>query len=98
MFAIRFLGMLSDFLLYLFSNPTLDFVAAPALAPAEVAVDSALMATYEAELKMASNFRPDGLNGSPNTKLIRQRLFPFLMMMKTSSLTSLAPRLIITAL
>jgi GTP-binding nuclear protein Ran len=32
-------------------NPTLDFVAAPALAPAEIPVDAALMATYEAELK-----------------------------------------------
>ena len=33
------------------SNQTLDFVAAPALAPAEVAVDANLMAVYEAELK-----------------------------------------------
>lgn len=34
-----------------FRNPTLEFVAAPALAPAEVAVDANLMAIYEAELK-----------------------------------------------
>lgn len=32
-------------------NPTLDFVAAPALAPAEVSVDQNLMAEYEAELR-----------------------------------------------
>jgi hypothetical protein len=32
-------------------NPTLEFVAAPALAPAEVAVDQNLMARYEEELK-----------------------------------------------
>jgi GTP-binding nuclear protein Ran len=37
--------------LNLSSNPTLEFVAAPALAPAEVAVDANLMAIYEAELK-----------------------------------------------
>lgn len=34
----------------LFRNPTLDFVAAPALAPAEVQVDPALMAKYSEEL------------------------------------------------
>jgi hypothetical protein len=33
-----------------FSNPGLDFVAAPALAPAEVTVDPALMAQYSQEL------------------------------------------------
>jgi hypothetical protein len=33
-------------------NPNLDFVAAPALAPAEVAVDANLMAAYEAELRL----------------------------------------------
>jgi hypothetical protein len=33
-----------------FSNPALDFVAAPALAPAEVTVDPALMAQYTQEL------------------------------------------------
>lgn len=37
--------------LNLSSNATLEFVAAPALAPAEVAVDANLMAVYEAELK-----------------------------------------------
>jgi hypothetical protein len=33
-----------------FSNPSLDFVAAPALAPAEVQVDRALMEKYNQEL------------------------------------------------
>ena len=35
-----------------FSNATLEFVAAPALAPAEVSVDPELMKQYEQELKM----------------------------------------------
>ena len=40
------------------SNPTLDFIAAPALAPAEVSVDANLMAVYEAELKrVCFNYR-----------------------------------------
>jgi hypothetical protein len=33
-----------------FSNPALDFVAAPALAPAEVSVDPVLMEKYNLEL------------------------------------------------
>ncbi|KAF5358333.1 hypothetical protein D9756_001408 [Leucocoprinus leucothites] len=37
----------------LVGNPELQFVAAPALAPAEVQVDPALMKQYEAELKQA---------------------------------------------
>ncbi|KAF5330622.1 hypothetical protein D9619_005926 [Psilocybe cf. subviscida] len=37
----------------LVGNPTLDFVAAPALAPAEVPVDAALMAAYAEELQRA---------------------------------------------
>lgn len=36
---------------YGFSNPALDFVAAPALAPAEVSVDPALMEKYNQELR-----------------------------------------------
>ena len=32
-------------------NPSLDFVAAPALAPAEVSVDAALMDQYKQELE-----------------------------------------------
>ena len=36
------------------SNPGLEFVAAPALAPAEVKVDDELMARYAAELKQVS--------------------------------------------
>ncbi|KAK7054747.1 GTP-binding nuclear protein gsp1/Ran [Paramarasmius palmivorus] len=37
----------------LVGNPTLEFVAAPALAPAEVAVDAALMEQYNRELAQA---------------------------------------------
>ncbi|KAI6109564.1 GTP-binding nuclear protein RAN [Pisolithus sp. B1] len=37
----------------LVGNPTLDFVAAPALAPAEVQVDPGLMQQYEQELQRA---------------------------------------------
>jgi hypothetical protein len=33
------------------SNPALEFVAAPALAPAEVQVDAALMQQYKEELE-----------------------------------------------
>ncbi|KAL1406262.1 GTP-binding nuclear protein gsp1/Ran [Vanrija albida] len=36
-------------------NPTLEFVAAPALAPPELTVDPSLMAQYEAELKLAAD-------------------------------------------
>ena len=36
------------------SNSTLEFVAAPALAPAEVAIDSELMKAYEVELQKVS--------------------------------------------
>lgn len=36
-------------------NASLDFVAAPALAPPEVQVDAVLMAQYAAELAAASN-------------------------------------------
>jgi hypothetical protein len=41
---------------YLHSNPTLEFVAAPALAPAEVEVDPTLMIQYENELKQVPHF------------------------------------------
>jgi len=34
-----------------FSNPTLEFTAAPALEPIQVEVDAALMVQYEQELK-----------------------------------------------
>lgn len=37
------------------SNQSLEFVAAPALAPPEVQVDQALIAKYEEELKAAAN-------------------------------------------
>ena len=43
------------------SNPALEFVAAPALAPAEVQVDAALMEVYNKELAAVSyHFCPDG--------------------------------------
>jgi hypothetical protein len=41
-------------MLILCSNQTLDFVAAPALAPPEVEVDPALIAKYENELREAA--------------------------------------------
>ena len=44
-------------LITLSSNPNLDFVAAPALAPAEVQVDAALMEQYNKELAQACSFR-----------------------------------------
>ena len=40
----------------LVGNPTLEFVAAPALAPPEVKVDEQLMAQYNAELEAVSDF------------------------------------------
>lgn len=42
-------------LLMLSSNPNLNFVAAPALAPAEVAVDESLMEQYQLELQRVSS-------------------------------------------
>lgn len=36
-------------------NPTLEFVAAPALAPAEVALDANLIKQYEEELKKVTH-------------------------------------------
>ena len=42
-------------LTYYNSNQSLEFVAAPALAPPEVQVDPALIAIYEDELKQAAN-------------------------------------------
>lgn len=44
-------------LLY-YRNPTLEFVAAPALAPAEVALDAKLIEQYELELKQVIHLRP----------------------------------------
>lgn len=41
-------------LITVFSNPSLEFVAAPALAPAEVHVDPALMEQYQKELMAVS--------------------------------------------
>jgi hypothetical protein len=39
-----------------FRNPSLEFVAAPALAPAEVAVDAALMEQYAQELQRVREY------------------------------------------
>jgi GTP-binding nuclear protein Ran len=38
----------------LVGNPTLEFVASPALAPPEVTVDQALLAQYEADMNAAA--------------------------------------------
>lgn len=40
--------------MYSHSNPQLDFVAAPALRPAEVEIDAAQQAIYEKELEAAA--------------------------------------------
>lgn len=47
--------MLILFLGLSYSTPTLEFVAAPALAPPEVQVDANLMAQYQQELENAVN-------------------------------------------
>lgn len=59
-------------------NPTLEFVAAPALAPAEVAVDENLMKTYEAELKKVRSF--DDICFQNLIFLYRLKLFLYLKM------------------
>lgn len=49
------------------SNQSLEFVAAPALAPPEVQVDQALIAKYEEELKQAAaNPLPDEVSFPPS--------------------------------
>jgi hypothetical protein len=48
----------------LYSNAGLEFVAAPALAPAEVAVDAALMAQYDQELRQVCSRCPDLISTS----------------------------------
>jgi GTP-binding nuclear protein Ran len=55
--SVSFLGFIKRPAHFSHSNPTLEFVAAPALAPAEVTVDPALMAQYEAELKNVSRLK-----------------------------------------
>lgn len=47
-------ALLSHVTPWLYSNPSLEFVAAPALAPPEVQVDAALMADYQAQLDAAA--------------------------------------------
>ena len=81
------------FLIKFSSNPTLEFVAAPALAPAEVAVDANLMAVYEAELKRVRVLI------SYNTRLFcisclsRLKRFPSLTMRKIFKAFAAAERL-----
>lgn len=58
------------------SNPRLEFVAAPALAPAEVAIDANLMKQYEQELKQVSSLR--NLAASFDEPAFRRKLFLFL--------------------
>ena len=60
-----------------FSNPALDFVAAPALAPAEVSVDPALMEKYNQELRAVRIMFLILPNLSADCCAPRQRLFPF---------------------
>lgn len=62
---------------YDFSNPALDFVAAPALAPAEVSVDPALMEKYNQELRAVRIIFIILPNLSADCYAPRQRLFPF---------------------
>lgn len=60
------------------SNPTLEFVAAPALAPAEVQVDPALMAQYANELAQVRHIRQSVRSPSLTLPPSRPRRFPFL--------------------
>jgi hypothetical protein len=66
-----------------FSNPALEFVAAPALAPAEVSVDPALMEKYNQELAQVRIIFIILLNLSADCYAPRQRLFPFRKKMTT---------------
>jgi hypothetical protein len=59
------------------SNPALDFVAAPALAPAEVSVDPALMEKYNRELAAVRIIFIIFPGLSADCYALRQRLFPF---------------------
>jgi hypothetical protein len=72
------------------SNPTLEFVAAPALAPAEVAVDEKLMAEYAAELQRVCLIcNPSSpMPGFLLIYFFRQRPFPFPKMMRIFRLIS----------
>lgn len=58
------------------SNPSLDFVAAPALAPAEVEVDGALMERYKQELAQVSS-SPTHIDLDPDDSIYRPKLSPF---------------------
>jgi hypothetical protein len=75
----------------LFRNGTLEFVAAPALAPAEVAVDAGLMAVYEAELLHVRILvsQDTGSFYLPLLPRLKEFLFPMTMMIfKVFLLTS----------
>ena len=65
---------LSSSTTYQSRNPALDFIAAPALAPAEVQLDASLMAQYEAELQ---NVRHPGFPDFKFADFNRRRLSPF---------------------
>lgn len=59
------------------SNPTMEFVAAPALAPATVQVDPALMAQYQAELTQVRAIFLAPLRSRQRITLTCYRLSPF---------------------
>lgn len=59
-----------------FSNPSLEFVAAPALAPAEVTVDPALMAQYNEELKQVQSFLPYSFSNVSSNGMFVGRGYP----------------------
>jgi hypothetical protein len=62
-----------------FSNQSLDFVAAPALAPPEVELDPAMIAKYEDELKQAAAAPlPDEVSSTKVTRkmLTQNRMTP----------------------
>lgn len=64
------------------SNPSLEFVAAPALAPAEVQVDAALMEVYNKELAAVS-YPFSSMRSNDPYAYLRPKLFPFLKKMTT---------------
>jgi len=59
-----------------FSNPGLEFVAAPALAPAEVTVDPVLMAQYNEELRQVRRSLLFLLNSSSDCMLAGRSCTP----------------------
>jgi hypothetical protein len=76
-----------------FSNPALEFVAAPALAPAEVSVDPALMEQYNRELAQV-RLSLLGPNSLSDEIFNRPRQFPFRKKMTTCNSSLLCITLI----